>query len=337
MLTLAKIAKEIGVCKSTVSLVLNGRAKEMRISDETVRKVQEYCEKVNYLPSIHARRMRQDIVRNLMVFFNVSDPTSPESTFADYNTDLILGGITEVADREGFSTTIRLYRPGMDARLIFDCFRNRAIDGLIYYGMDMPERWREMFVREKRRVVGIGIEPGMIPSVNIDNYGISKELTGRLLAQGRRKFLFLSGTEVSYPGQERERGFLDALHEAGVAFDAETGCRRCFFEEEPAYRFVRGLDRAAMPEAFVCANDKMALGVLRALHEAGVSVPGETAVAGGDNINLAAYVTPGLTTFENRPAEQGAAACRMLLSMIGGERQGETVTLPSALALRESA
>ena len=95
MMTLAKIAKEIGVGKSTVSLVLNGRAKEMRISDNTVRRVRDYCEKMNYLPNIHARRMCQDVVKSIMVFLNVHNAFLSESSFADYNVNLIMGGITE--------------------------------------------------------------------------------------------------------------------------------------------------------------------------------------------------------------------------------------------------
>ena len=174
MMTLAKIAKEIGVGKSTVSLVLNGRAKEMRISDNTVRRVRDYCEKMNYLPNIHARRMCQDVVKSIMVFLNVHNAFLSESSFADYNVNLIMGGITEVADAAGFSTIIRLYRTDMNEQLIFNSFRNHDIDGMVYYGMSMPPHWLAILKREKRRVVGIGIEPGEIPCVNIDNYKISR-------------------------------------------------------------------------------------------------------------------------------------------------------------------
>jgi HTH-type transcriptional repressor purR len=336
MMTLAKIAKEIGVGKSTVSLVLNGRAKEMRISDNTVRRVRDYCEKMNYLPNIHARRMCQDVVKSIMVFLNVHNAFLSESSFADYNVNLIMGGITEVADAAGFSTIIRLYRTDMNEQLIFNSFRNHDIDGMVYYGMSMPPHWLAILKREKRRVVGIGIEPGEIPCVNIDNYKISRSLTRLLLEKKRRKFFYLAGTDESYPGRERYRGFLDELKEAGIPFNEDKNCYQCQFQEDLAGEAVRKILAASMrPDAIMCANDKMALGAIRALREAGFSVPNEVSVAGGDNIELAAYVTPGLTTFENQAARQGAEACRLLLDMINGNKRPDQL-ISSQLVMRES-
>ena len=80
MLTLAKIAKETGVCKSTVSFVLNGKAKQNHISDATVKKIQDYCRRVNYLPNIHAVRMNREIVGNIMVLLNTQDAVSGKRT-----------------------------------------------------------------------------------------------------------------------------------------------------------------------------------------------------------------------------------------------------------------
>ena len=82
MVTLATIAKTLGVSRATVSLVLNGRAKRARISEETVEKVRAYCQKVNYLPNIHAQRMTQEVVRNIMVFLKMTSGVSPESSFS---------------------------------------------------------------------------------------------------------------------------------------------------------------------------------------------------------------------------------------------------------------
>ena len=84
MLTLAQIAKETGVCKASVSLILNGKAKQNHISDATVEKIQAYCRKVNYMPNIHAVRMNKKTVGNIMVLLNTQDGISRKNSFTDY-------------------------------------------------------------------------------------------------------------------------------------------------------------------------------------------------------------------------------------------------------------
>ena len=128
----------------------------------------------------------------------------------------------------------------------------------------------------------------------------------------------------------------DELKEAGIPFNEDKNCYQCQFQEDLAGEAVRKILAASMrPDAIMCANDKMALGAIRALREAGFSVPNEVSVAGGDNIELAAYVTPGLTTFENQAARQGAEACRLLLDMINGNKRPDQL-ISSQLVMRES-
>jgi len=338
MLTLSKIASEIGVCKTTVSLVLNGKAEQARISEKTVKKVRDYCAKVNYLPNIHARLMCCEVVRTFLVLLNLHDGLGEDSSFSEYNVTRILSGISETANAAGFNFGIRLFRPDMDDEAIFNSFRNREFDGMIYYGLSMPEKWVETFTREKRRIIGIGIETsGNMLSVNIDNREISRKLTRRLLAQGRKKFLYLAGTRFSYPGRERYAGFREALAEAGVAFDPDSDLIQADFNEATARTAVaERIAAGERPDAIVSANDKMALGAMTALKEGGIRIPEEIAVAGGDNIEIGRYVEPGLTTFDNRAFDQGTAACQLLLDVIEGKKARSTV-LQSELVVRKSA
>lgn len=339
MVTLASIAKELGVSRATVSLVLNGREKHARISEDTAEKVRSYCRKLNYLPNIHAQRMTLEVVRNIMVFLNMTNGVAPESSFYDYNVTRILGGVASVADQAKFTFVIRLYRPEMDEVEIFDAFRNRDIDGMLYYGMTMPKSWIQTFVTERRRVVGIGTKPGVLPSVNIDNREISRELTNRLLAQGRRKFVYLCGTTESYPGAERYLGFRDALEAAGVPFQEKTQCFQGDFQIDKAKAIAKRLlaRKNGLPDAVVCANDSMAVGFLQAFQAAGVKVPDEVAVAGGDNIDLCEFVQPPLATFDNRPFDLGKTACQTLLKLIDNKTlKNKNLTLKSKILMRKS-
>ncbi len=339
MLTLAKIAQETGVCKSTVSFVLNGKAKQNHISDATVRKIQEYCRKVNYLPNIHAVRMGKKIVNNIMVLLNTQDGISPKNSFTDYNVAQIVGGIAQEAEKVDYTFSIRIFNQSLDGSRIFNSFRNREIDGLIYYGMTIPQTWLDTFKAEKRKVVGIGIEPiDGISTVNINNREISRNLTKKLLAAGHRDFLYLAGTESSFPGQERFAGFLSALKEYKLTFPEEKCLYGGFSEELAAKAVLEYLrERPQYPDAIICANDRMAIGVISTLKTLRVEIPRQIAVAGGDNIETARYLTPSLTTFNNLSEELGQQAFKQLLRTINGEITEDHIILQSRLIQGESA
>ncbi len=338
MLTLSKIAKELGVCKATVSLVLNGKAKENRISEATIQKVSTYCRERNYMPNIHATRMRKDVVQNLMVLLNTSgNPAKDESAFIDYNVNRILEGISAKAEEDGYSVTLRRFYDNLDPQKIFNSFRNREVDGMIYYGMDIPRDWLNVINTEKRRIVGIGIAPGKVPCVNVDNYTISCELTNYLLAKGCRKFFYIRGTEISYPSQERFRGFTDALMAAGISYDPAAMSRNGQFSEHRGRAITAELIASGnLPDAIVCANDKMAVGVLSALEEANIRVPDTVTVAGADNIALGRYLSPALTTIDNCAGELGRNAADMLIRLTRGADNVEDILLPSTLIIRGS-
>lgn len=338
MLSLAKIANELGVSKGTVSLVLNGKAKEGRISEKQETRIKNYCRAVHYMPNIHARRLNSKFVHNVGILLNQYTGIGLENPFDDYNTAQIVGGIALAADRADYRFSIQIYTPGTSERKVFDWFRDREIDGLIYYGFKMPEFWVRVFLEEHRHVVGIGIAgiPG-IASVNINNLELAREQARRLIAGGRRKFLYFKGTEISYPGEERFRGFKAALDEAGIFFP-DTNILGAKFSEEAAFQTVMQLEsrQLDLTDAIICANDYMAIGVLRALKSRTISVPDRIAVAGADNIALGPHLIPALSTYDNLPAEQGRKAFELLLQTLN-DAAPENTTIPSRLIWRDSA
>ena len=339
MLTLAQIAKETGVCKATVSLVLNGKAKQSHISDATIEKIQSYCRKVNYMPNIHAVRMNREIVCNIMVLLNTQDGISRKSSFTDYNVAQIVGGIAQEAEKVGYTFQIRIFNPSLDENLVFNSFRNREIDGMIYYGMKMPQKWLNIFREEKRKVAGIGVEPQSgISTVNINNREMSDALTEELIASGHRNFLYLAGSGESFPGQERFAGFLSALERHEIKFP-KSKCLYGGFDEELAMKTVTEYfkENSPRPDAIVCANDRMAIGVISALKALHLEVPGQIAVAGGDNIETGRYLTPSLVTFDNLPEQMGAAAFQLLYRRINGGETENDILLRSRLVRGDSA
>lgn len=330
--SLAKIAEEIGVSKSTVSFVINGKAKEARISAEVERKVLDFCRKVNYVPNIHAQRINRRFVSNVGFLVDQSVRIDSDNPFSDYNISAIMGGIVLGAEAENCRVSVQLYKRGMDENLVFDWLRSNEIDGLIYYGLEIPQSWKDVFKSEKMSVVGINTTPDdYISSVNIDNFEASHEITSHIINSGRRSFLYLSGIDGSFVSDERKNGFVSACTEHGVS-DYEIVSAR--YLESEAYRIVSSYD-FRKTDAVVCANDDMAIGAIAALRRRGIPIPEKVAVSGGDDIVTGRYITPSLTTFSNSHHRLGLEAVECVIAMAKGEKS-RTVIIPYEILLRKS-
>jgi DNA-binding LacI/PurR family transcriptional regulator len=202
----------------------------------------------------------------------------------------------------------------------------------------MPEAWLKKFKKEKYNMVGIGIDPALgIPSVNTDNYNASFQLTETLLEKGYKSFRYLHGTGRSYQGNERYRGFKDALQKAGIEYkDNENDYAhfRTEFAEEWARKELE--NKSLMERVIFCENDNMAIGVLTELKKNGIKVPEEKAVVGADNTSIAQYA--GLTTYRSLTIDQGAKAFELLFDIIKGtKKENRDIVLKTELQIRDSA
>lgn len=329
--SLDKIAKELGISKSTVSLILNGHAAERRISTELEKKVRDFCDSVGYVPNINAKRASSKYVKNVGFLINQNLLSTGHNPFSDQNTSEITGGIVSAATNEGFRVTIQFCNEDTDESEILEWLRNREIDGLIYYAYSFDESWHKRFVEENRHVVGIGIEPtGEISTVNIDNVGIMKQMCDAIIKKGKKDFVYFSGYKNSYVSKQRFKGLADALEENGLAVKDVVYAN---YSEELAYNYV--VKNNIEAEVIVCANDDMAIGVIRALKEKGISVPGDIWVTGADNIRVGEYFSPSITTIDNMNAVLGVCAFDELLRLIKGGKADNAV-ISSRIIERES-
>lgn len=316
--SLDKIAKELGISKTTVSLILNGHADENRISAELQKTVKDFCKKVNYVPNIHAIRAGSKYAKNIGMLINENLLSNGNNPFSDQNTSEITGGVVSAAAKKGFRVTIQFYNNSTKESDIFNWLRDREIDGLIYYGHSFDENWHKCFIEESRNVVGIGIKPAEgIATVNADNVTAMHELGNMLVRQGRKRFLYVAGYKDCYVSDMRLKGLLKSLEENGISFDKKN-IIYANFSEDIAYRRIKSAKIQA--DAIVCANDDMAIGVIKALGEKGISVPGQVGVTGADNIRISEYFSPSVTTIDNMNAELGRCAFEEIINLIkGGE------------------
>lgn len=329
--TLSDVAREAGVSLATASRALNGSANRT-VGAELRQRVQAAATRLRYSPDGIAQAMARGRTTSLgLVVHDVADPY-----FA-----AIAAGVTEAADEAGLMVTLASTRhdPEREVEIVRLLERQRA-RAVILAGARQGDEATEAAVRaalDAFRSVGdtvavIGQDTLGTDAVVVGNREGAADLVRALHGRGYRRFAVLGGPERHATAADRRAGFVEAL--------AELGC--------PPPRHVAGdLTRdggyAAMgrlladrgdAEVVLAANDVMAVGALAAARDAGVSVPGDLAVAGFDDIETLRDVTPGLTTVRLPLAHIGAVATRLVLQPPSADPS--LVPVPGEVVLRQS-
>jgi LacI family transcriptional regulator len=170
------------------------------------------------------------------------------------------------------------------------------------------------------------------PSFIIDNFCGAFAITEHLFSSGRSRVAFVAGPVDNLEAGERLRGYRAAVERLAAAERIVEGD----FSEESGRRAAEELIRAQRPEAIFCANDMMAVGCLEALRDAGIAVPHDIALAGFDDIPIARYVNPPLTTAAVPIAEIGRQALECCAQAIAGAEDNQQRTFKPQLVIRAS-
>jgi LacI family transcriptional regulator len=175
-------------------------------------------------------------------------------------------------------------------------------------------------------------------TLSVDNFGGARAMVAHLAGHGHQRIAMVRGPEPNHDAEERLRGYRAALADAGIAPDAVLEVEGDF-TEDGGFRAVRRLlELRRPPTAIFAANDSTAIGAMSALREAGVSVPGQVAVAGFDDIPISRYLTPALSSVRVSINDLGARAMEQLVRAVEEQNRHERVhqTLPTTLVIRDS-
>ncbi|MGO9583106.1 MAG: LacI family DNA-binding transcriptional regulator [Acidimicrobiales bacterium] len=321
--TIAQIAEESGLSTATVSKVLNGKPD---VSPRTRKLVQDVL-----LSSGYRKRGNSDTPPIIDVVFNDFDsPWAIE----------IVRGAAAAAQAQGLTVAITALSEGDERRVWFNHITSRGTRGIILLLSQLSERQRgELAVRSLPLVViDPTAEPGPeVSSVGATNWSGGLAATKYLVDVGHRRIGIITGPPELLCSRARLDGYRAALERAGLSVDDQF-VRPGDFRVKAGYEQAKVLfNLSERPTAIFAGNDLSALGVLRAAREAGLHVPEDLSVVGFDDIPLAEWSTPPLTTVRQPLAEMAAVAVRTLLE--GGER-GESlkrrVELATDLIVRES-
>jgi len=327
---MAKVARLAGVSLSTVSRSLAGSS---MISEETRQRVRDIAASINYSVDSSASTLRTGLTRTIAVVIplehaskqRLSDPFFLE----------MLGGIADELAARGYS--MLLSKTTRDPReWILNIVGSRRVDGVIVIGQSLHhEHLNELAAADINMVVWGARLPGQrYVTVGSDNLEAGQKGTRHLLEQGCRRIVFLGDPAVPEVSARRE-GFLQALKAAGIERTPrlEVAVR---FGSDAAYEAVSSLlnTHADFDGIFAC-SDVIAMSAMRALTERGRKIPADVAVVGFDDVPLAAYTTPPLTTIR----QDWAAGTRMLVEQALRPTSGksaEATVLPTELVVRAS-
>ena len=322
--TIRDVARSAGVSVATVSRALNGAD---NVLPDTRQRIQEAARALRFTPSGAARSLitrRTHTVGALL-----------PDLYGEYFSELIRG-IDQAARARGLPLLVSSSHGDADEAAKAMRAMNGRVDGLIVLSPHADAHFLQhnLPARLPAVLLNTGAELSGHARFVVDNYGGAQTMTRHLVASGRKRIAFIGGPQGNHEAQERLRGYRAGLKAGAkeLVFDGD-------FSEQSGWlagrRIVLSKPR---PDAVFAANDMLAVGCLCALREAGLRVPEDVALAGFDDIPIARYITPALTTIRVPIASLGAAALDALAKAVQApENQTmHTVVMPVELVVRRS-
>lgn len=325
--TIKDVAKAAGVSVASVSRALNGHASVTRA---TYGRIMQAAQALHYIPNGAARSL---ITRRTQTIGALL-PDLHGAFFSE-----LIRGIDRAARTRGWHLLVSSSHDDADeAAAAVQAMRGR-VDGLLVMSPHANSGFLSMNLPSALPTVlmNTGSADGHHARLVLDNHGGAFAMTRHLMAGGYRRIAFIRGPDDNMDAAERLRGFRDAMGE--LAAGSMDCCLPGDFHEVSGYRAGQVLlDMRERPQAVFAANDMMAVGCLAAFHEAGVKVPEDIALAGFDDIPMARYMTPPLSTVRVRIAQFGQRALEQLIDTI--EHPGDGVAteevVPTELVVRAS-
>jgi LacI family transcriptional regulator len=336
MATIHEVAKLSGVSVATVSRVFNGYTD---VREETRRRVLATARELDYAPSAAARtlvRRRSQLIGVILFTEEYSDLQHP--FFLE-----VLVGLKHALGAQSYDLMLfAREQPGADGSHAFARrARHHRVDGVVVLAVDDaedPELGKLLESETPVVAVDLVVNGPRATYVASDNVEGARLAVRHLHGLGHTRIATIAGRSHTKPAADRLLGYRAELQELGVERLPELEAAGDFYlrSGEEAMRGLLALDEP--PTAVFAASDMMAVGAMRAIEQAGLRCPGDVAIVGFDDIQLAEYLTPPLTTIRQDKRGLGAAAARSLVQMIEDPGSAPPASmLPVELVARSSA
>lgn len=325
MATIKDIAKMLGVSVSTVSYALND---DPRVSRKTQEKILEAARKMNYQKNGLASDLKRSRTKTIAMI--VTDLAGP------YYSELAKG-IQDVCRSNNYDL-ISCSTHGGENSTAVKFLTEKRVDGAIVLAHNISEAVILASARGGFPIILLDrqAESPFVVNIEVDNEAGAYLATKHLITLGHRNIAYITGGTETRLHELRFQGFMRALNEHGLSYHNWPNIRN-HFTRDGGYKTVKMLIAVGnLPTAMVFANDEMAIGGINAIKESGLRVPEDISVVGFDDIELAQYVQPPLTTIRQPKYERGAMAAHLLLQCMDGQDVQKYYNLPTELVIRQS-
>ncbi len=318
MTTIKDVARHARVSITSASYALNGTG---TISEATRKRVLLAAEELNYHPNAFARNLKKRKTRTLGVFI---------TRFGGSFYEEILEGIHDAVLKTDYELIV-CPESHTKRRIL----THRQVDGAIVFDSKVQSNTIIKLASKNFPIVVLDryLEAEYLFPLLIDNQLGTREAFYHLYGQGARKIFFISGALDSFDNMERMKAFLGEADKNNVTVQCYNGN----FTEESGYDIARMIiDTDDLPEAVFCANDQMAIGFIKAMKEKGLKAPDDIAIVGFDDIQIAQYMQPTLSTIGASRFAWGSSAATQLIDFLENELPFQSHRIPTRLIQRES-
>ena len=327
-MNIGAIARRANVSTATVSRTLNQSG---TVRPETARKVWRVAAELNYYPNSHARALVSGRSRLLgLIVSDITNPFFPE----------LVHRFEALATQQGYD--LILTSTGYQTARMTGCVRRmleRKVDGVAIMTSEMDLGLIKELARRGVPLVfmDVGRVGPRMSHVLIDYAHGIRQAVDHVVALGHRRIAFITGPLDLHSARTRRQAFLDGLRAHALTVDPKLireGTHTAEGGQQAMTFLLRGPKRAT---AVVCSNDWTAIGALHAIDAAGLRVPEDISVVGFDDIPLARYTSPPLTSVRMSAGDVGSTAFDALFRLIGGEGlEGDVYQVPTQLVVRAS-
>ncbi|RNA66647.1 LacI family DNA-binding transcriptional regulator [Alteribacter keqinensis] len=332
MTTIYDIAKKTGFSITTVSRALNNYTD---VSEKTKKKILEAVDEMGYYPNSIARSLTTKKSWTIGVIFVEDLGVGMKHPFFS----AVIESFKQNVEALGYDIIFLSQNIGGEEKSYVDHAIHRGVDGIIVMCSDFDDVEVQKLIESPIPSLVVDLHSDKSSVIYSDNYRGSILAVDHLVELGHRNIAHIKGSEQTYAGLERLRGFRSGMekHQLDVpsSYIADGG----FFSYEGGYEAMQNILALGekRPSAVFVSGDNMALGALKACKEAGVSVPDDLSIVGFDDIEISKHITPALTTVRQDTDLIGKKASEVLVHQINTRsRDYAVVMIPVSLVVRES-
>lgn len=323
--TIKDVAEKAGVSVATVSRVLNEAG---IVTPKTRKVVEQVIRELQYTPN----RLAISLKMNRTATIGVLLP----DMYGEFFSELIRGMDLAASDEQYHVLLSSAHGTVSDFKAALTAMTGR-VDGLLLMAPSLS--WKDIAscLTTKIPIVLINTEApeNVYTSIQMDNHGGAYKMTKHLVANGHRRIAILTGKEINKDSRERLAGYRQAIGEGGLTPVERDGNFNVTGGQAAMTELLTQLET---PFAVFCSNDAMAIGAMRAVRDAGLQVPKDVAIAGFDDVSVAEYISPALSSVRVSIEELGRLAVQKLLAQLKTEQNlpPERIAFPTELSIRES-